>query len=207
MGLPQAQSQWISPEDYLAQEEASLLERSEYYDGEIVMMTGGTLGHNTIALNAAVKLRQMLAGSPCRVHINDVRLHVAAANCFFYPDVLVHCGSAAPGEKNLTEARLVIEVLSPSTASIDRGRKFRAYRQLESLIEYLIVDTEQQQIDVYRRAEGGDWLYHAYNAGEQVPLTGIDGSLAVADIYADSGVPEQPLLWLVSEPQTNEYRA
>lgn len=207
MGLPQAQSQWISPEDYLAQEEASLPEKSEYYDGEIVLMTGGTLGHNTIALNAAVKLRQLLAGSPCRVQINDVRLHVAAANSYFYPDVLVHCGGATASDKGLSEARLVIEVLSPSTSSVDRGRKFRAYRQLESLLEYLIVDTEQQQIDVYRRAEAGDWLYHAYNAGELVQLSGIAGSIAVADIYADSGVPEQPPLWLVSEPQTNEYQA
>lgn len=181
---------WISPEDYLAAEQASPRDRHEYVDGEVYLMTGGTLAHNTLALNLGFALRQHLKGSPCRVQVNDVRLHVAEANCYFYPDLLVHCGATSPSDTSVSDARLVVEVLSPSTAGYDRFGKFAKYRKLASLQEYVLVNTDLQWVEVYRRAEGEDWWFHAYNHAETIVLKSLDFRLAVAELYAESGVEQ-----------------
>ena len=120
MGQP-AENAVFTAADYLAWEPAQL-DRHEYLDGEVFAMAGADDRHVTVAMNIAFALRQHLGGSPCRTYMSDMRLQVAAANSYFYPDVLVTCSAtdlASPLVKS--EPKLIVEVLSPSTAAFDRG--------------------------------------------------------------------------------------
>ncbi|MBC7681988.1 MAG: Uma2 family endonuclease, partial [Ferruginibacter sp.] len=117
---------------YLAWE-VTQIERHEYFQGEIFAMAGATENHNTASGNAYIALRSHLKGTPCKVFISDMRVQVAAVDAYFYPDVVVRCQpkTASNGKAVSTDVPvLVIEVLSDSTATWDRGGKFAAYRQL-----------------------------------------------------------------------------
>ena len=130
----------FSAADYLAWE-AAQPDRHEYIAGEVFAMAGAEDRHVTVAMNLAFALRQHLSGSPCRTYMSDMRLHVAAANSYFYPDVLVTCSALDQASAMVkTEPKLIAEVLSPTTAAYDRGLKFGHYRTLSSLEEYLLVD-------------------------------------------------------------------
>jgi Uma2 family endonuclease len=125
----------FSAADFLAWD-AGQTDKHEYVDGELVAMAGVEDRHATVALNMAMALRQHLRGTPCRTFIADVKLHVEAANAYFYPDVFVTCSEADRASPLIKrEAVLVVEVLSPGTAAYDRGDKFARYRQLPALRE------------------------------------------------------------------------
>ncbi len=161
--------------DYLADEDASE-RRHEYVGGSMHAMTGGTMRHNRIALNAAAALMQGLSGRPCQVFINDMKLHVQSADSVYYPDVFVYCGSPlAGGRKVVQDATLIIEVLSESTAEIDRREKLLAYQKLPGLQAYWIVSQEERRIEVHSRAADGRWQAMAYGSGETLPAVAILG--------------------------------
>lgn len=164
-------------------------QRHEYLDGEIVAMTGTSAAHNIIALNLAVALRQHLRGSPCRVFMSDMKLRVEAANCFFYPDLMVYCGDEPVGQDRyyFDDARLVVEVLSASTESRDREFKRLAYQHLPGLQEYLLVRQDSRIVTVYRRLPDG-WEKQFYGAAETVALICIGLELPVSAIYQDIAI-------------------
>lgn len=183
--MAQALEQPIHLFDYLARDNASQ-QRHEYVGGRIHAMTGGSMRHNRIALNIALWLSSRLDGSPCQVFINDMKLHVQAADCVYYPDVFVYCGSAvANDEKVAPDASLVVEVLSESTASIDRREKLVAYQKLSGLRAYWIVSQNEQRIEVHSRSADGPWQALAYVQGEAIadPWLG-DTPMALAAVYA-----------------------
>jgi len=184
--MPQAaQKPVFTAADYLAWEPAQL-DRHEYLDGEVFAMAGADDRHVTVSMNVAFALRQHLSGSPCRTYMSDMRLHIAAANSYFYPDVMVTCSAldqASPLEK--TEPRLIIEVLSPSTAAYDRGVKFGHYRSLASLQEYALIDLDTRSTDCYRKGADGLWVLHPFAPGETVSLASVDLSLSVDRLFAD----------------------
>ena len=154
MGQAEPQLRFTA-EDYLAWE-ALQTERHEYVVGEVFAMSGAEDRHVTVAMNVAMALRQHLSGSRCRTYITDMRLHVAAADAYFYPDVMVTCSDAdraSPLVKR--EPVLVVEVLSLSTAAYDRGAKFGHYRRLPSLREFALIDPEARTADVYRLGDDG----------------------------------------------------
>ena len=161
-------------------------QRHEYVNGEILAMTGGSVAHNLIALNIATALRQHLRGTSCRVYVNDVKLQIEAANCFFYPDVMVSC--VKPDRLQncyfVTDAKLVIEVLSPGTLQRDREFKRLTYRQLPGLQEYLLVAQNTPSATVYRRLPDG-WEQECYGVGEWVELRSISLSVPISLIYED----------------------
>ncbi|MFZ3139981.1 Uma2 family endonuclease [Polaromonas sp.] len=174
--------------DYLAWEPAQL-ERHEYIDGEVFAMAGAEDRHVTVSMNIAFALRQHLGGSPCRTYMSDMRLHVAAANSYFYPDVLVTCSAldlASPMVK--TEPRLIVEVLSPGTAAYDRGLKFSHYRRIASLEEYVLIDLDTRSTDCYRKGADGLWVLHPFARGEAVTLASVALELSAAQLFAE--VPE-----------------
>jgi Uma2 family endonuclease len=151
---------------YLAWE-ATQSERHEYFQGEVFAMAGGTENHNTVALNAAVALRSHLKGTPCQVFISDIRVQVAAVDAYFYPDVVVRCQpkTASSGKAVSTDAPvLIVEVLSDSTATWDRGGKFAAYRQLPSLQEYVLIDPQARTVELYRRNAAQRFELYAWDA-------------------------------------------
>jgi Uma2 family endonuclease len=175
-------------DDYLEMELQNE-QRHEYINGEILAMTGGSVAHNLIALNLASALRQSLRGTPCRVYVIDVKLRIEAANCFFYPDVMVSC--TEPGRLQdcyfVADAKLVIEVLSPGTLQRDREFKRLAYRQLPRLQEYLLVAQNARSVTVYRRLSDG-WEQKVYGPAEAVELKSLGLSMPISQIYED--IPE-----------------
>lgn len=180
-----AQKITFSAADYLAWEPAQL-DRHEYLDGEVFAMAGADDRHVTTAGNIYMALRQHLSGSPCRTYMSDMRLQVAAANSYFYPDVLVTC-SALDQSSSLSksEPKLIVEVLSTSTAAFDRGLKFSHYRSLASLEEYALVDLDTRSTDVYRKGADGLWVLHPFAKGETVNLASAALSLTEAQLFAD----------------------
>lgn len=184
MGLA-AEKSVFTAEDYLAWE-ATQTERHEYLDGEVFAMAGAEDRHVTVSLNIAFALRQHLSGGPCRTYMSDMRLHVAAANSYFYPDVLVTCSAqdqASPRVK--TEPTLIIEVLSPSTAAYDRGLKFSHYRSLPSLQEVALIDLDTRITDVYRKGSDGLWVLHPFSRGETVELASAGLQISASQLFAE----------------------
>lgn len=173
--------------DYLAFENSSD-RRHEYVGGEIHAMTGGTARHNRIALNISAAFLRRFDGTPCQVFINDMKLHVQAADRMYYPDVFVTCGRAIADDQTVaTDATIVVEVQSESTASTDRREKLLAYRQLPSLRAYWIVSQSEQKVEVHRRDETLQWVAEAYAKGEALPVPGAE-PLSLADVFAGTGL-------------------
>ncbi len=180
----------FTPEEYLLLEERAEF-RSEFCDGEIYLMTGGSLAHNTIVLNLVGELRRALKGRNCHVFSSDVRLYVKRSRLFTYPDVLVVCGSPkliAGRNDTLTAARVIIEVLSPSTESYDRGEKFRHYKGLPSLQEYILVPQDTRAVESHTRQGPEAWLWNAAPCQDALlPVPSLGISLSVDSVY--EGLP------------------
>jgi Uma2 family endonuclease len=184
MGMP-AQKAVFTATDFLAWEPEQL-DRHEYLDGEVFAMAGAEDRHVTVSMNIAFALRQHLSGSPSRTYMSDMRLHVAAANSYFYPDVLVTCSAQDLVSALVkTEPKLIIEVLSPSTAAYDRGLKFSHYRSLASLEEYMLIDLDTRATDVYRKGADGLWVLHPFAQGEEVSLVSVALSITAELLFAD----------------------
>ncbi|MBK7676330.1 MAG: Uma2 family endonuclease [Candidatus Accumulibacter sp.] len=171
---------------YLAWEEMQE-ERHEYIAGEVFAMVGVRQSHNLATGNLYSSLRQLLKGSPCRVFVEAVKTRIEAADCFFYPDVVVTCD---PRDRltpdYVSHPLLVAEVLSESTAAFDRGRKFAAYRKLESLQDYVLVDLAAQRIEVFRRDVENRWVLYDYGPEDQVELASLGLHLSVEALLEDT---------------------
>ncbi|NJM58361.1 MAG: Uma2 family endonuclease [Synechococcales cyanobacterium RU_4_20] len=153
----------LTPEAYLALETESDI-KHEYMDGQAYAMAGTTDQHNTISLNIASLLRNHLRGSGCRTHMADVKIRLVSLNCFYYPDLFVTC-DPRDLETPLYKCfpKLIIEVLSDSTEAFDRGDKFNHYQTLSTLEEYILINTRQQRIEAFRRAQNGLWVLQTYS--------------------------------------------
>ncbi len=155
----------LSPHRMTAQEyldwETVQETKNEYIDGEIVAMSGARINHNRIAGNGYAWLKQALRGEACQAFISDIKLHVAAANAYYYPDVVVTCDPQDLADGRALAVQhpwLVVEVLSDSTAATDRGLKFEHYRLLDSLTHYLLVETTRPRAELFRRNPQGQWV-------------------------------------------------
>ena len=168
MGLPQIECP-ISAEDYLAWEREQPT-KSEYFRGEIFAMVGASRKHVTITMNLVAALMSALEGSPCRVYAADMKLRLLEDEAYFYPDVLVTCdASDHRADQFMSTPTVVIEVLSPSTASFDRGDKFAAYRRVPSLREFVLVDAETRSVERYTRIDNDIWQLR--DIAPETPLT------------------------------------
>ncbi len=185
MALPQEKSKF-SADDYFAWE-AQQPERHEYLAGDVFAMVGVRQVHNIATLNLATALRQSLKGSPCRVFVESVKTRIEAADSYFYPDVVVTCDARDRATPDyLSHPLLVVEVLSESTASYDRGDKFAAYRKLPSLQEYVLVDLSAKRIEVFRRNAEQHWVLYEYIDGESIELASLSLTLPVAVVLEDT---------------------
>lgn len=165
-GIIQAvEKRYYSPEEYLALEEAAEY-KSEYYDGEIIPMTGGTTNHNQIAGNVYIALSLALKGQNHRVFIGDVRLWIPKKRSYTYPDVMVIAGKPEYFEQRkdtVTNPQVIVEVLSKSTKSYDRGGKFQFYQTIPSFQEYILIDQSQRFIEQFSKQENKRWSYCVYD--------------------------------------------
>lgn len=161
--------------------------KHEFVDGEVFAMAGAGEGHVSISLNIAAALRNHVRGTPCRTYIADMKLRVEKVDAFFYPDVFVTCSDEdAKRKDHKADPVLVIEVLSPTTAAYDRGLKFAHYRQLSSLMEYVLIDPERVSVELFRRDASNHWVLYPYGPGETVEFTSIGLNLPVEAIYEDA---------------------
>ena len=182
----------LSPEEYLTLERKAEV-RSEYMNGDMVAMSGGSREHNLITGNIVGELRSQLRGRPCEVYPSNMRVKVSATGLYTYPDVVVVCGEPQFEDANvdtLINPTVVVEVLSDSTESYDRGAKFGHYRKIESLVEYVLVDQHEYRIEQYVRQPEGQWLRTDVTglAGKLV-MPSIECSIHTADIYERVSLP------------------
>jgi Uma2 family endonuclease len=181
----------MSAADFLAWDRDQTL-RHEFVRGEVFLMAGGEDGHATSAGNIYLALRTHLRGTPCRTFFADVKLRVEAADCYFYPDVMVTCSAADADDRLIKrEPVLVVEVLSPSTAGYDRGEKFADYRLLPSLREYLLVDPQTRTCDLFRKGDDGLWILLPSAAGEPVTLSSVDLTIVAEALWEEVPPPAQ----------------
>ena len=136
--------------------------RSEYFDGEMFAMAGGTRAHSSIATNLAGELRQLLKSTDCVVYNTDLRVKVEATGLLTYPDVSIVCGEQRfldEQEDTLLNPAVIMEVLSDSTEAYDRGKKFEHYRQIPSCREYLLVGQKEPRIEQFTRQRDHEWAW------------------------------------------------
>lgn len=181
----------ISPEEYLRLEAQSPV-RHEYVAGQIYAMTGASIRHNLIAGSLYSALRSHLKASPCRVTMEGVKLHVARDNAYYYPDVMVSCDprleKLTADDAVIDQPLVVIEVLSESTAGIDRREKMSAYRKLASLKEYVLVEQNSRHAEVFRRVGDVGWEQVIYEAGDTLELPSLEFHLPLDEIYDGTGI-------------------
>ncbi|MFN3610566.1 Uma2 family endonuclease [Tepidimonas sp.] len=170
--------------------------RHEYVGGQIYAMTGASLRHNIIAGNVYTLLRHHLRGSPCRTFMADAKLRVAKQQSIYYPDVMVTCHpqhQQVGSEDFLVESpRLVVEVLSESTAGTDRREKLLAYRTLPSLQEYVLIAQDEALIEIYRREGDIGWQRITLTPGDPVEWISVELTTDFATIYEESGLALPP---------------
>ena len=161
-------------------------DKHEFVAGEVFAMTGARRVHVAVTLNVAAKLKEHLRGGPCRAFMADMKLAVHTADAVFYPDVLVTCHpDDLKADLSMRHPKVIIEVLSESTAAYDRGGKFAMYRQLESLQEYALIDPDARRVDVFRRTESGDWLLMASESEQGLILKSLDFAAGQDVVFED----------------------
>lgn len=177
------QFQYMSPQEYLEWEKTQEL-RYEYIDGEVFAMTGGTKPHNRIAFNLGSELDDFLAEKGCEFYISDVKVQVSEAGPYHYPDVVVTCDDRDKEQIDMVQYPcLIVEVLSPSTAAFDRGKKFTRYRQSTSLQEYVLIESDEIAVECFRKNDEGLWVLHSYGEGDTLTLESVGISIPVEKLY------------------------
>ena len=176
----------FTPEEYFAHEERAEY-KSEYHNGEILPMTGGSINHNRIARNGLTLLTVQLQDSSCEPFGSDMRIWIADHQLCTYPDLAVICGEPlfyANRNDTITNPVLIVEVLSPSTEDYDRGRKFQAYRTLPSLQDYLLIQQEAPLVEHFHKLDDGRWvLTELKQMTAAVALEALKLELPLARIY------------------------
>jgi Uma2 family endonuclease len=203
--IAHSQSQFMTATEYLEWEEKQPI-KYEYIEGKVWAMTGGSLPHNSIALNLASALKSHLRGKGCKVFMADAKVGVSSNGPFHYPDIMVTCDSRDQTARQVIYYPcLIVEVLSPSTEGFDRGKKFRHYRKIETLKEFVLVDTEKMNIECYRLNEQNKWELTSYSLEElainqtelEIHLTSVNFNSPISLIYEDVVFPDENLEDLV----------
>jgi Uma2 family endonuclease len=166
--------------------ETTQAEKHEYWRGEVFAMVGARRVHVMISLNVASLLKSHLRGTRCHAFMSDMQLEVEAADAVFYPDVFVSCDpSDLAADRVLRQPKVIVEVLSDSTAAFDRGAKFAAYRRLDSLQEYVLIDPDRLTVEIFRRTDSGDWLLATRDGERGLVLKSLDFEATLADVFED----------------------
>jgi Uma2 family endonuclease len=187
MGLAQPVKRYTPQEYYLLERDAPY--KSDYYDGEIFAMAGGTVAHSMICSNLVREIGNRLKGKPCAAYESNLRLRIKPTGLRCYPDVSVFCGPLERDQEDtnletVTNPTVLFEVLSPSTEAYDRGFKAENYRQIESLRAYVLVSQTARHVEIYARQADGSWLLREAKGSDgvlKIPSIGID--LPLAEVY------------------------
>lgn len=177
---------YYTQQEYLALERKAQ-DKSEYFNGEIFAMTGASRRHNVMVANALAALHGQLRKRPCEIYPSDMRVKVSPTGLYTYPDVVIVCGEPAFDDEQkdtLLNPTVLVEVLSKSTASYDRGEKFEHYRKLDSLNEYLVIAQNKYHVEHYVRQPDNQWLLsETDDVQSTVNLSSIGCRLSLLDVY------------------------
>ncbi|CAN1210529.1 Putative restriction endonuclease domain-containing protein [Tumidithrix helvetica PCC 7403] len=186
--IAQPQQSHMTPQEYLEWESHQQI-RHEYINGEVFAMAGGTRSHNRIAGNLYSSLDSYLQSRSCEIYFTDVKVQLSKSSAYHYPDLMVTYDprdiEAEDRGNNLFVQYpcLIVEVLSPSTEAYDRGGKFMQYRKLDTLQEYVLIQSELIGVECFRKNSQGFWVLYPYEKGETLTLESIGFSLPVEDLY------------------------
>ena len=182
----QTEKRDYTPKEYLILEEKPI-DRHEYRDGEIVLMTGGTTNHNQIALNFCRQFPLKIKDQEYYTYINDVRLWIEQYRLYTYPDVMVIRGKPiyeGTGTTNVINPSIIVEVLSKSTQEYDRTDKFQYYRSINEFQEYILIDQYRFYVAQYFQQENGQWIFNDYQGDEAIlKLASDDFEISFQDLY------------------------
>ena len=180
-----AAKKYITPEEYLAAERRATV-KSEYIHGEVLAMSGASRAHNIITVDITTELNIQLRKRGCEIYSGDMRVRTSPTGSYFYPDVVVVCDKPRFEDNvfdTLLNPILIVEVLSPSTETYDRGEKFALYQELTSLQEYILVSQDRIRVEHHRLTET-QWVGKTFEAPEDVlKLNSIECELPLQDIY------------------------
>ncbi len=184
-------------QEYLEIERNSM-EKHEYYEGEIFplhragdaaisMMSGAGARHNRIAVNLIRDLATYLKGKPCQPYGSDMRINIPENSLYTYPDISIICGDIIPCNTDADTAVapfVIVEILSTSTRQYDRGEKFKLYRDIPTLKEYILIDSESITVEVFRVNERNQWELQEYKSiDEELAILTIKVAVSLKDIY------------------------
>jgi Uma2 family endonuclease len=182
----------FTPEEYFAWEEKQL-EKYEYIDGEVYAMSGGSKNHSLISVRFITLFSNHLEGGSCETGNSDLKVNIVATGNYTYPDVSVTCDDRdKTTTQYITYPCLIVEVLSDSTESYDRGGKFRMYRKNPILQDYLLVSSVKIEMDLYHKNDIGDWVIINYQAGDIVELKSINLSFPIEQVYRGLVLTPEP---------------
>lgn len=179
---------FITQEEFLLTERESKV-KHEYFKGEIFAMSGASRFHNRLFSNMFGNLFNYLKGKKCTPYGSDLRVHVQQNTLYTYPDITIVCGEEEYLDDKfdtLTNPKVIIEILSPTTKDYDRGSKFMLYRAIPSLVEYVLVDSEAVCIERFYKNEEGIWsLFEYKELTDLVYFAAIDFKISVEEIYSN----------------------
>lgn len=180
--------QFITPEAYLAMEREAF-EKSEYFEGEIIPMSGASKQHNRIKENVSGRIFLALEDSECQSFSSDMRIHLPETTLYAYPDIVIVCGEPLLSDDkfdNLLNPVVLIEVLSGSREDYDRGRKFQRYRRIPTFQEYVLINSQAVEVEVWRKNEQGQWTLSEQQTIPTASFTirTIDLTIPLQKVYA-----------------------
>lgn len=182
---------FISQQEYLEMERASD-EKHEYFDGHVYLMSGASLKHARVVTNLMLAIGNFLENKNCEILAETMRVATPSRDSYMYPDLLIVCGKEELEDDKfdtLLNPSIIIEILSPSTRSIDKGRKMMYYKEIPSLKEYFMIDTFSQIVHCMRKQPSGDWrLENITGTDATVLFETIQFQLQLSDIYKGTGI-------------------
>lgn len=180
------QEKFISIEEFIEMENKAT-EKHEYFQGEVFSMAGASDNHNEIFSSLFSELSVQLKGKTCRPYGSDKRLYIRENALLTYPDISVYCNKSAPfgkGEMTFVDPTVLIEILSESTKNYDRGVKFSLYRDIPTLLEYILVDSQSIRVEIFRLNESKHWELEEYKTlDESLFIAAFNVRISLRDVY------------------------
>ncbi len=179
---------YVSVGDYLSMERSSL-EKHEYYRGEVFAMSGASWNHNVIARNLNTIILPILKGKSCSMYGSDLRIHIPENTLYTYPDFSIICGTPETTDEEkdtIVKPAAIIEILSPTTKSYDRGDKFNLYRQIPTLQEYILIDSETVSVEHFVKQNVNEWkLTEIKDISKSFIIKTVDIPVTLQELYID----------------------
>lgn len=185
---PISKYNYISTEEYLEMERGAT-EKHEYYQGEIFALSGASIKHNEIFSNLFGEIAPQLKGKSCKPYGSDLRIHIPKNTLYTYPDISIICGEIKLTDDTFDTASnpsVIIEIFSRSTRNYDRPEKFSLYRDIDTLQEYILIDSQKTHIERYFRSNNNTWqLMDYYSQEDNLIISAVNISISLKDIYLD----------------------